>query len=181
LEQAILSAAVEELTENGYARLTMDRVAQRAGTNKTTIYRRWPSRAALALAAHRRYVAQPKTLPDTRDLRSDVLALLRGVVARMGSPLGREILHGAMAEMHSQPELLRVLREEFGQGPGMMLTIVARAVARGEARPEALTPRIATLPIALLRDEYLTHGLTEIPDDTIIEIVDQVYLPLVRR
>jgi AcrR family transcriptional regulator len=45
LERAILRAAGDELVESGYARLTMDRVARRAGTNKNAIYRRWPSRA----------------------------------------------------------------------------------------------------------------------------------------
>src|SRR4051794_29974940 len=54
LEQAILRAAADELTEAGYAGLTMDRVAQRAHTNKNAIYRRWPNRAALGVAAYRR-------------------------------------------------------------------------------------------------------------------------------
>ena len=45
LEEAVLRAAIDELLAVGYARLTMDRVAERAGTNKNAIYRRWPSRA----------------------------------------------------------------------------------------------------------------------------------------
>ena len=57
LEAAILRAAVEELTESGYAGLTMDRVAKRARTNKNAIYRRWPSRAALGITAYRKLVA----------------------------------------------------------------------------------------------------------------------------
>ena len=76
LEQAILRAAVEELAEAGYAGLTMDRVARRAGTNKNAIYRRWPNRAALGLAAYRRLVVADQELPDTGELRGDVLELL---------------------------------------------------------------------------------------------------------
>src|SRR5882757_6165421 len=53
LEEAILRAAVDELTESGYPGLTMDRVAKRAGTNKNAIYRRWPNRLALGVAAYR--------------------------------------------------------------------------------------------------------------------------------
>ncbi|HET6737281.1 MAG TPA: helix-turn-helix domain-containing protein, partial [Kribbella sp.] len=53
LEEAILRAAVEELQEVGYRELTMDGVAARAGTSKNVIYRRWPSRAALCVAAYR--------------------------------------------------------------------------------------------------------------------------------
>jgi AcrR family transcriptional regulator len=181
LEQAILRAALDEVAEGGYARLTMDRVAQRAGTNKTAIYRRWPSRAALALAAHREFVARPATPPDTGDLRSDVLELLRGAAARMSSPIGGELLRGVMSELHQQPELRGHLRDELALEPGILLTVLARAVARGEARPEALLPRIATLPVALLRNEYQVGLAGEIPDGTLVEIVDLVFLPLVLR
>ncbi|MEV1168795.1 TetR/AcrR family transcriptional regulator [Nonomuraea sp. NPDC049784] len=180
LEQAILRAALDEVAEGGYARLTMDRVAQRAGTNKTAIYRRWPSRAALALAAHREFVAQPATPPDTGHLRSDMLELLRGAAARMSSPVGGEILRGVMSELHQQPELRQQLRDELAQEPGTMMTILARAVARGEARPESLLPRVATVPVALLRNEYQMSFVGEIADEALIEMVDQVFLPLVR-
>ena len=77
LEQAILRAALDELAETGYAGLTMDRVAKRAGTNKNAIYRRWPNRAALGLAAYRELVVADQELPDTGELRGDVLELLR--------------------------------------------------------------------------------------------------------
>ncbi|MEU4746994.1 helix-turn-helix domain-containing protein, partial [Actinosynnema sp. NPDC023658] len=61
LEQAILDAAWDELCEVGYARLTIEGVAIRAGTSKSVIYRRWGSRAELALAAwFRRVPAEPE-------------------------------------------------------------------------------------------------------------------------
>jgi AcrR family transcriptional regulator len=180
LEEAILRAARDELADGGYARLTMDRVARRAGTNKTVIYRRWPNRAALALAAYHQFAGEPEGPPDTGALRSDVLALLRGTAERINSPLGAAILHGVLSEVHQQPDLTHDVRPElFGQEPGAMLAILVRAVARGEARPVALTPRIATLPAVLLRHEFQTHGVDGIPDEAIVEIVDQIYLPLV--
>src|SRR5262245_12613408 len=77
VERAVLRAAVAELEEHGYENFTMDGVAARAGTNKPMIYRRWPSRPALAFAAYRQLVARPDAVPDTGDLRSDVVALLR--------------------------------------------------------------------------------------------------------
>jgi len=83
--------------------------------------------------------------------------------------------------MDRDPELMAGLRDELGRGePGTMLTILARAVARGEARPESLTPRVATVAVVLLRNEYLMSGRTPIPDKAIAEIVDLVFLPLVR-
>jgi hypothetical protein len=63
----------------------------------------------------------------------------------------------------------------------MWLTILGRAVARGEALLEALHPRVATVAIVLLRNEYVTRGVPTVPDSVIVEIVDEVYLPLVRR
>ena len=180
LEEAILQAAFDEFADGGYAWLTIDRVAQRAGTNKTTIYRRWPNRAALAVAAYRHFVAQPTDVLDTGDLRSDVLELLRGAAARMRSPVGGEILRGIMSELHAHPELVRDMREELVQEPGIMMTILGRAVARGEARPDALRPRVATVPVVLLRQDFMTGQMADLTDEALVEIVDQVFLPMVR-
>ncbi|MEV0614766.1 TetR/AcrR family transcriptional regulator [Nonomuraea sp. NPDC050404] len=180
LEEALLQATLDELAGSGYARLTIDRVAQRAGTNKTAIYRRWPNRATLAFAAYRHFVARPAALPDTGDLRTDVLELLRGTTARMGSPVSGEILRGVMSEMHAHPELLQHIREELAQEPGAMMTILGRAVARGEARPDALRPRVATVPVVLLRQEYQMNPGADISDDVLMELVDQVFLPMVK-
>ncbi|MGW5379718.1 TetR/AcrR family transcriptional regulator [Nocardia sp. NPDC003999] len=179
LEQAILRAAAEELAEVGYAGFGIDRVATRAGTNKTTIYRRWPSRAALAVAAFRE-AALTDDVPDTGDLRTDALAVLRAAADRMTSRQG-ELLHVLATEMHSQPDLLREVRDQlFDTSVTRWLTILGRAIARGQARPEALSPRIATVAVDLLRNEYLVRGVTTIPDSTITEIIDTIYLPLVR-
>ncbi|MEU9022187.1 TetR/AcrR family transcriptional regulator [Actinomadura sp. NPDC048394] len=181
VQQAVLQAAVDELTDRGYDGFTMDRVAARAGTNKTAIYRRWPSRTSLAFAAYRQLVARPESPPDTGALRSDVIALLRAAADRMTSPAGAEILRGLVTDARRDPETMAALREELARGePGTMLTVLARAVARGEARQESLVPRIATLPVALLRNEHLMHGPEPITDATIAEIVDLVFLPLVR-
>src|SRR4030088_534603 len=72
LEQAILRAAAEELTESGYGGMTMERVARRAGTNKNTIYRRWPNRAALGIAAYRQLPGAPPPRPPNGGPRGGV-------------------------------------------------------------------------------------------------------------
>jgi AcrR family transcriptional regulator len=181
LEQAILRAAVEELTESGFAGLTMDRVARRAGTNKNAIYRRWPNRAALGVAAYRQMVRGNLRPPDTGTLRGDVLALLRQINRDLSSPNG-ELLRTLLAGASDDPELLAQLRQQAtGGGGAIWLTMLGRAVARGEAAPEALHPRVATVALVLLRNEYVTRGLATVPDSVLVEIVDEVYLPLVRR
>jgi AcrR family transcriptional regulator len=179
LERAILRAALDELAEAGYSGLTMDRVARRAGTNKNAIYRRWPNRAALGLAAYRQLVQANQDLPDTGELRGDVLELLRRANCQLSSPAG-DILRSLLGSARDDPQLLEQLREQTADaGSGTWLTVLGRAVARGEAAPEALHPRVATVAIVLLRNEYITRGTPTVPDSVLVEITDKVYLPLV--
>jgi AcrR family transcriptional regulator len=180
LEHAVLRAAIDELLESGYAGLTMDRVAARAGTNKNAIYRRWPSRAALAVAAYRQMAAGDLPLPDTGSLRDDTLELLRRANRGWSSPVG-SVRRSLLAGVADDPELLALIQERANDaGSAVWLTVLGRAVARGEARPEALHPRVATVAAVLLRNEYVTRGMPTAPDHVLVEIVDEVYLPLVR-
>jgi AcrR family transcriptional regulator len=180
LEEAILLAAADELAEGGYPGLTMDRVAKRAGTNKNAIYRRWPDRLALGIAAYRK-LARTIQPPDTGDLRDDVLELLRRANRHWSSPLGA-VLRDLLTAAGSAQKLVAQLPEQSTDAmTAMWLTILGRAVARGEAAPESLHPRVATVAIVLLRNEFVTRGAPTAPDEVLIEIVDEVYLPLVRR
>jgi AcrR family transcriptional regulator len=181
LEQAILRAAADELVASGYAGMTMDKVARRAGTNKNAIYRRWPRRAALGVAAYA-YVANARTLtPNTGDLRGDAVELLRQVNSTWSSSRG-EILRDLLAAAADEPALLELLREQAGGGAldAAWVAIVDQAVARGEAPPEAVHPRVAALPMTLLRGEYALRGVPAVPDEVVVEIVDAIFLPLIR-
>ena len=175
-----MRAAIDELVESGYAGLTMDRIAQRAGTNKNAIYRRWPSRAALAVAAYRLLADGELQLPDTGALRGDALELLRRANRSWASPVGH-IRRSLLAGVADDPELLALIQERANDaGSAVWLTVLGRAVARREARPEALHPRVATVAVVLLRNEYVTRGIATVSDDVLVEIIDEVYLPLVR-
>ncbi len=181
LEQAILRAAADELVASGYAGMTMDKVALRAGTNKNAIYRRWPGRAALGVAAYT-YVADALTpTADTGNLRSDALELLRQVNSTWSSPRG-EILRDLLAAAADEPALLELLREQAGGGAldAAWAAIVDQAVARGEAPPEAVHPRVAALPMTVLRGEYALRGVPAVPDDLLMEIIDEIFMPLIR-
>jgi hypothetical protein len=86
-----------------------------------------------------------------------------------------------LAGVADDPELLALIQERANDaGSALWLTVLGRAVARGEARPEALHPRVATVAVVLLRNEYVTRGMPTAPDHVLVEIVDEVYLPLVR-
>jgi len=181
LEWAILHAAAEELREVGYAGMTMDRVAARAGTNKNAIYRRWPHRAALGIAAYRHLTDAVIPHPDTGTLRGDALEMLRRANETWSSPYGA-ILRGLLAAAADDPQLLTLMRERSGAETmdRVWLAMLERAAVRGEAPASAVHLRVATTPMMLLRAEYAMRGVPSVPDEVVVEIVDEVFLPLVR-
>lgn len=172
LEDALLQATWDELTEAGYANLTMDRVAERAGTSKAVIYRRWPKRVELVIAAYRRHVGSIRdAVPDTGNLREDLLAVLRALRQRYFD-IGPDIINGVISERQYIPdEVASIL-------PQVMMTLLNRAADRGEIRLGRVTPRMAAVPGDLLRHQLL---LTEEPatDAVLAEWVDDIFLPLV--
>jgi AcrR family transcriptional regulator len=93
LNAAIFRATLDELAEVGYAKLTMERVAERARTGKASLYRRWPSRMELAMDAVYHALPDPASPPDTGSLRGDLLALLRRNGELLAGPAG-EALRG---------------------------------------------------------------------------------------
>src|ERR1044072_1280453 len=104
LENAILRAAADELAEAGYPGLTVEGVARRAGTNKNAIYRRWPNRAALGVAAYRHLAEDTVQPPRTAALREDALTLLRAINCGQSSPAARA-LRSLLTGVGDEPEL----------------------------------------------------------------------------
>ncbi|WP_379138749.1 TetR/AcrR family transcriptional regulator [Paenibacillus sp. sgz500958] len=182
LENAILTAAWEELGETGYSRLTMEAVATRAKTNKTAVYRRWPNKAELIVAALAKHTPKPSLdAPDTGNLREDVLTLLERIIKPM-QMIGAETIHGLMVEYHGDELHSRMtLPSRFDDPLTLcMKNILQSAEQRGELKLEELPERVITLPLDLVRFELLT---THVPltDKAMIEIVDMIFLPLVRN
>jgi AcrR family transcriptional regulator len=180
LEQALLDAAWTELRESGYSKLTMERVAERAGTSRAVIYRRWRNRPELVVAAMRSH--QPVysgAIQDTGSLRADVLLLLRRALARI-TEIGPGTVVGLLNDMLSDDDAFdQILNELTRSGGEVMGNILTRAAARGEVR-ENISPRVARLPLDLLRYELFVTRQTP-STRTIEQIVDEVFLPLVLR
>ena len=179
LEQAILDAAWAELRDVGYAALTMEAVAARAGTSKPVIYRRWPSRAALVVAAWAREKPVRMDTADTGSLRSDLIFLF-GRIARRAGGIMSEVIAGVMGDAFRHPEVAELLRDRLKNAPQKWITeIVERAVERGELPPTTVPPRAARVPLDLIRNETITlQG--PISRAAIEELVDDVYIPLLR-
>lgn len=178
LEDALLDAAWDELREAGYAKLTMEGIARRAGTSRPVLARRWPTRPQIVIAALRRHrPLLSGEVPDTGSLRGDVLALLRRVSARL-TELGPETIYGLLGDVFTDPALVPDLQAQLlHAGNEVMTAILRRAAERGEARRD-IASRVATLPVDLLRHE-LFRSLSPASEHAITEIVDQVFLPLV--
>jgi len=179
LEAALLDAAWDELCAVGYPGFTLDGVAARAGTSRPVLARRWSSRVELVVAAirHRTAVAAPD-LPDTGTLRGDVLALLRQLSASVSEIAG--VLSFMFADYFDATGLSPSdLRERAIAGtPSRMAAIIQRAVERGEIDSDRLSPRIASLPVDLVRHDVIMNR-APVPDDTLIEVIDRIFLPLV--
>ncbi|MFT4283798.1 MAG: TetR/AcrR family transcriptional regulator [Protaetiibacter sp.] len=179
LENAILDAVWEEISEKGYGGLTFEAVATRARTSRAVIYRRWHTREDLVLAAVRRLGERTPTVsPDTGSLREDMLELLRFSNAhRLGMWVVLSVqLAGFYAETGVTPAELRT--RMLGERPSLVPAIVARAVERGEARPGA-SERAMRSAFDLFRSEAILR-LGPVPDEEIVAIVDEVFLPLLR-
>ncbi len=179
LEDALLDAAWDELQASGYQAMTMEAVADRAGTSRAVLYRRWPKRAELVVATLRRH--RPiisGEVPDTGSLRGDVLALLTQMSERIAIT-GPETVYGLLGDYLGDAELFERLRLDVLQtGPGAMAGILKHAADRGEARP-GVSARVAAVATELFRNELLLRRTP--PDAAVIAgIVDEVFLPLVR-
>jgi AcrR family transcriptional regulator len=182
LEDALLDAAWNELVAVGYSRFTIEGVAARAGTSRPVIYRRWPTRPELAIAAVRHHGrTESVAVPDTGSVRDDLIELLRSASA--GRHELAALFSVQMGEYFSETgTTMADLRAQFlgdKRQPFSIEQVLHRGVTRGEIDPAKLTPRIASLPTDLLRHELLTT-LRPVPEDTITEIVDDIFLPLVR-
>ncbi|QAY61254.1 TetR/AcrR family transcriptional regulator [Microbacterium protaetiae] len=181
LERAILQAAWDQLLEGGYPGFTIDAVADRAQTSRSVIYRRWPDRGELMDATLAFGLNQGRVeTPDTGSLRGDLLAMLRSSnLARSAiAPLLSVFMGAYYAE--SGRTFADVRRRAFGERAGTsMETILNRAVARGEVDPQRLTRRVRSVASDLFRHDLLMTA-APLPDEEIVAIVDEVFLPLVR-
>jgi AcrR family transcriptional regulator len=179
LHAAIYEATLAELIDVGYAELTMKGIASRAKASKGSLYRRWSSRAELVVDAVQHALPVVLEIDDTGSVRDDVLSFLRRVAEVLNGPIG-EAVRGLLVETVGDPELRAVVRARFIQpATESMLEALRRGVVRGETRPAALTPLVANVGPAVLREQVLLTG-RPIPDSLLVDIVDTVVVPLTR-
>lgn len=180
LEAALLDAVWDVAAERGYAALTFEAVAARAGTSRPVVHRRWATKQDMLLAALRHRGAQQAPIDaDTGSLRDDLRAILRELTkARAGIFTMLSSLAWDVYQHTGLPP--DELREHWvGDRGGAIRRAYDRALARGEIDPDRVTPRTVRLPGDLMRHDMLMT-LTPLSDEAIDAIVDEVVLPLLR-
>ncbi|WP_059006292.1 TetR/AcrR family transcriptional regulator [Streptomyces specialis] len=180
LEHAIFAAVVDQLETVGYAGLTMEGVAVAARTGKAALYRRWPSKADLVVDALDHALPAPEETPDLGNVRDDLLEHLRQKTAVLNSSVGRAV-QSLLAEIHRDRPLVRLVQERvFAARENIFREILDRGTARGEIRPGAISPLVAEIGPAMLVRRFL-GGPGPVEDAYLVEVVDALIMPLVRR
>ncbi len=129
-EDAIISATTRLLTHEGYARLTLSKVAARARASKSTIYRRWPTKEHLVIEAFKRW---PAIVPhDKGDLLADLLDLYRQSLRILYRPPSNAIMPTLIAERARNPELAAVFDPVMQRRREPARVVLRRAIERGE-------------------------------------------------
>jgi AcrR family transcriptional regulator len=132
VREAILAATFDELVETGYAALSMDAVASRAGVHKTTVYRRWPTVDDLLLDALTTWSQEALPVPDTGSIDTDLVALGRELAEALNEGVGRQIAAFVLTSGLRSPRLSEATRRYFNHQALRAVPTVRQAVDRGE-------------------------------------------------
>jgi AcrR family transcriptional regulator len=136
-DQAILQSTFKILNAQGYAGLTIEGVAADANVGRPTIYRRWPSKPALVVAALVTSDRLALPVPDRGSLRADLVALQAHQVELMDSPQSRRVTAGLVADLATDPELAEIYVTQYlAPRRATVWQLLQRGVDRGELRPD---------------------------------------------
>ena len=185
LEDAILEAAYDELSEVGYLALSVEAVAARARTGKASIYRRWPTKQELVLDAMCAGLPTAQqcgvdAMPLGDQTTAEALHEIASAIARiLDSPAG-DAMRAVKCEAAADPELAKLIDDRFQEPRRQaILALLQRGVERGEVRPEAVCrliadviPAVLTHRLILQREPVTEADLTEIMDKVIIPLVE---------
>lgn len=179
LEPAVLAAAADILARDGYPGLRMDELARTAGTTKTAIYRRWPSRTAVLLDVLAERLPEPEAFPDEPDQAASMRYTARRLAAAFADPVVRNGMTALIADGAVNPEVAAEFRRRIiapqlaaaaeavvaaqadGSAPAWLTselladvmagTVLQRTIVRGVPPDEKFLGDLATLLVAALR------------------------------
>ncbi|MFL6023804.1 MAG: helix-turn-helix domain-containing protein [Marmoricola sp.] len=159
IDEAVLAATRELLLEVGYADLTLTAIADRAGTTRPALYRRWPS---LAHLVHEAAFPNDLTLPRADGAPAAVRDLVAGSLAAFSHPIARAAAPGLVAAITADPGLHRVLLERFSESLGGIEQPLLDLVAGASFFALLLHPDdLAEEPTRSAWIDQVTHLITE--------------------
>ena len=168
----VLETAVELLAEHGYAGATIQGISDRSGVAKTTIYRHWPSRAALLAEAFVALLNTPAP-PDTGELRADLLTLLSRLARGLQHARWAALLPALVDAAERDPELGRLARQFSVDRRQTLRRVLDAGAARGEIPPGADTELAVHMLVGpLFYRRLLSHE--PIPERFVQRLVDGV-------
>lgn len=178
-EAELLAVTLQQLQQHGYDRLTVDAVAAEARASKATMYRRWPSKADLVLAAFIEGTRSSSIPPRTGSLRQDLIEIGLAVCehSREHTPTMRAVLN----EMSHNPRLSQAFHQKFVMQRKLIIDgVLAAAVERGEIAASAINEEVYDLLPGYLvfRAMVADRPPTE---ETVRTLVDTVLLPSLTR
>lgn len=178
-EAQLLAVALRLLQERGYDGLTVEAVATEARSSKATIYRRWPSKEELVLAAFVEGTRSSQTPPRTGSLRGDLLVIGATVCQHVGEHAST--MRAVLAETARSPALTAAFRERFVDHRRLVMEgVMSEAVARGEIDAEAVNPETYDLLAGYLVFRSLVSD--EPPTEhTIHSLIDEIVMPSLMR
>ncbi|ORV19393.1 TetR/AcrR family transcriptional regulator [Mycobacterium celatum] len=178
-ETELLAVTLQLLQEHGYDRLTVDAVAATARASKATVYRRWPSKAELVLAAFIEGIRQVAVPPETGTLRGDLLRLGEIVCQEVGQHAGT--IRAVLVEVCRNPALNDVMRRQFiEQRKALIHHVLRQAVDRGEIKESAISDELwDLLPGYLIFRSVIPNNPPTA--ETVQALVDDVIIPSLTR
>lgn len=145
VREAVLSAAFDELIDSGYPAMSVDTIAARAGVNKTTIYRRWPTVEDLLVDALESW-SLDVSVEETGHIETDLLALGGRLSELLNGGVGRQVAAFVLTAGLRSPELHEATRKYFDIQASRARPAIDRAIDRGELPSECdATALLATL------------------------------------
>ncbi|MGW6569546.1 TetR/AcrR family transcriptional regulator [Streptomyces sp. NPDC054975] len=149
--EAIRAAVFDELAAVGFARMSIEGIARRAGVGKTAVYRRWKSKLSLVLDLLGAFAAQGLPAPATGSLHGDVRALLEVASHALRHPVASQVIPDLLVEAARQPEIAQAIKAALlDSQQGVVAQIVREAVARGELTEDADPDRALDLIVGPL-------------------------------
>ncbi|UVO12188.1 TetR/AcrR family transcriptional regulator [Mycobacterium sp. SVM_VP21] len=177
-EAELLAITLELLQEHGYDRLTVEAVAIRAKASKATMYRRWPTKADLVLAAFIEGTRASAAPPNTGSLRGDLLEIGHWTCGQALEHM--RTMRAVLNEMSHSPALQEAMQQKFIQHRNLVMdAVLADAVARGEIEASAINQEIYDLLPGYLVFRALVSDRPP-TQKTVRVVVDDVLLPSLR-